>query len=108
MFLRAVHFIPGVSVVLGGKYAAITFWDLDKYPDILVEKQDNGDFHFITAHDGRVRKVRASAIAWTLEEPPGTEAQKTEPALKKRAEAEKLYAAKFRGGGAIKGTEQKR
>lgn len=109
MFLRAVHFMPGVSVVIGGKYAAITYWDIGSYPDVLVDPQTNGDYWFITPHDGRIRKVRAQHIAWTLEEPEGTEAQKTEPALKKRDEARKAYQEKFgKRPEPIKGTEQKR
>lgn len=95
MFLRAVHFIPGVSVVIGGKYAAITYWDIASHPDVLVEKQDNGDYWLVTAWDGRVRKLRASAVAWTLEEPPGCESSKTEPALAKMRAAREAYEKKF-------------
>ena len=109
MFLRAVHFIPGVSVVIGGyQHSTLTFWELEKHADVLVEPQQNGDYHFITPNDGRVRRVRAAAIAWTLEEPPGTEHDKLKPALAKRDEARRMYQEKFGKREPIKGTEQKR
>ena len=108
MFLRAVHFKPGVSIVLGGKYSHAQFWDLEKFPDVLVERQDNGDYCFITPWDGRIRRVRADAVAWTLEEPPGTEHDKLKPALAKRDEARRMYQEKFGKREPIKGTEQKR
>lgn len=109
MFLRAVHFMPGVSVTIGGKYSAITFWDFEKYPDIFAERRDNGDVWITTAWDGRRRVVARQAVAWVLEEPEhtGAELAKIEMAMVKRREAEKMYADKF-GAKPIKGTEQRK
>lgn len=108
MFLRAVYFAQGVSVMIGGKYSAITFWDFEKHPDIFAEEKDNGDVWLTTAWDGRRRRVRAHSVSWVLEEMPqtGAELTKIEAALGKRREAEKMYAEKFKKP--IAGTEQKK
>lgn len=103
--LRAVHFKPGVSVVIGGRYAATTYWALDHMPDVLVEEKANGDLWMVTPSDGRLRIVHSDSIAWRLYERPGTEAQKVEPALVKKKEAERMYADKFKAP--IKGTEKR-
>lgn len=83
MKLRAIHFCPGVSVTVGGKYAAITFWDREKYPDVECIEQKNGDCWIVTK-DGRVREVSALVIAWKLREP---EAVKGNPVVGTPAKA---------------------
>jgi hypothetical protein len=70
--LRAMHFMPNVTVSIGGRHNAITHWDRGKHQDdqpngakIRCELQKNGDAWLIT-DDGRRRVVSALAIAWTL------------------------------------------
>lgn len=67
MKLVAVYFRSGVSVTVGGRFAALTSWQADKHgSEVTCELQKNGDA-WLTTKDGRRRIVRWSAIdheAW--------------------------------------------
>lgn len=80
--LRAVHFVPGISVTVGGKYPALSFWDRSKHPELACERQPNGDLAISWREgvpDRIVRTVKAIAIAWEMADPP----EVTKPEVKK-------------------------
>jgi hypothetical protein len=62
--LRAVYFIPGVSVVSGvtNYPSSISHWEKDKYKLLVCEEQKNGDI-WLTSADGVRREVSALVIA---------------------------------------------
>lgn len=69
MKLVLVQFMPGVSVTVGGKFAALTSWSCEKHgKDIQCEEQKSGDL-WLTTKDGRRRVVRPWAIEYTTYEP---------------------------------------
>lgn len=74
--LASVTFMPGISVMVGGKWSALTFWSRQKHVDevkdegsrIHCEELKNGDVRITTA-DGRTRKVTPWAVAYCTYEP---------------------------------------
>ena len=70
MILRAVYFLPGVSVVSGvtNYPSSISHWSIDKFPLIKCTEQKNGDVH-LTSPDGVVREVSALAISYRVRVP---------------------------------------
>jgi hypothetical protein len=74
--LASVHFMPGIAVMVGGKWSALTFWSREKHFDevrddgqrIRCEQLKNGDIRISTA-DGRYRDVYPWAIACRVYEP---------------------------------------
>jgi hypothetical protein len=69
MRLIGVQFNPGVSVSVGGKHTAITYWDREKLPEIACDEQQDGSLIIYWRENPRLkRKVRPWSIAWSLHE----------------------------------------
>lgn len=73
MKLVSVQFRNGVSIAIGGKWSALTFWNHEKHGRDLVEpvhceEQKNGDV-WLTTRDGRRRVLRPWAVDVTTYEP---------------------------------------
>ena len=70
MNLRAVYFLPDVSVVSGvtNYPSSISHWSVDKFPLLKCEEQKNGDV-WLTSPDGVRREVSALAISYRVRVP---------------------------------------
>lgn len=70
MILRAVYFLPGVTVVsgCGGYPSSISHWSVDKFPLLKCDEQKNGDI-WLTSPDGVRREVSALAISYRVRLP---------------------------------------
>lgn len=74
MAIRAIYFMPGSTVSLGGKVGSNTSWRAEENKAVKPEVRQNGDVWFHRP-DGLVTKVNRHAIAWMLED--------AEPVVKK-------------------------
>lgn len=90
MKLRAVYFVPGVSVVSGvtNYSSSISHWSIDKHPLLKCTEQKNGDIH-LTSDDGVVREVSALVIAYRVRVPDEIKAQPDAIVDRQRAAAVK-------------------
>jgi len=70
MQLRAVYFLPGVTVVSGvtNYPSSISHWSIEKFPLLKCEEQKNGDV-WLTSADGVRREVSALAISYKVRIP---------------------------------------
>lgn len=107
MFLRSVHFKPGVVVPFGGAYPESSFWSIEKHPLVLVEECNNGNVILTCTWDGTQHEIERSSVGRKVRA--HDQVAETDVAVKaamvKRREAERAYADKFGAKQPIKGTE---